>query len=253
MWIVFLVIGVLALAFGVDQFGKMKAREMADHQEKLQRELAEKQENCWQAHKKELSDILDEHQAILLRKFRQSICKDDYGNTVLDRWNMERNYFIDNVVLRECPSMLEVLGRKDVEDSIEGRVLYTLHTPNENYLSVDAMSGKEFEQYCEGILKEAGWVTRMTKATGDQGVDIVGTRNGICVVFQCKKYSSSVGNAAVQEVFAGQIFEGAQVAAVVTNSSYTKAARELAHSAGVYLLHFDELSSFVPESYSSHS
>ena len=64
------------------------------------------------------------------------------------------------------------------------------------------------------------------------------------VFLQCKKYSNPVGNKAVQEANAGKGFEGAEVAAVVTNNTYTPSARQLASAIGVYLLHYSELASF---------
>jgi len=45
----------------------------------------------------------------------------------------------------------------------------------------------------------------------------------------------------VQEAFAAKRMRGATVAAVVSNQGYTRAARELAESTGVMLLHFTEL------------
>ena len=230
-WILFVVGGVLVVMAFLSYQSTKKG--------------TEKRQEVLRVHKKQLSDLLDMHTATLSRKFRQSVYKDDYGQFVFDRWQSERSYFIDKVLALESPSVLQIVGREDVEGSVDERVLYLLNVPA-HQLDVDAMSPTEFEQYCASLLEGAGWKTRLTRATGDQGVDIVGTRNSVSVAFQCKKYSSPVGNAAVQEVLAGQVFEGAQAAAVVTNSSYTRAARELAHSAGVHLLHFDELSSFEP-------
>jgi restriction system protein len=50
-----------------------------------------------------------------------------------------------------------------------------------------------------------------------------------------------VGNGAVQEVIAARQFYGAQLAAVVCKSNYTRSARQLAAAARVHLLHTDEL------------
>ena len=45
----------------------------------------------------------------------------------------------------------------------------------------------------------------------------------------------------MQEAIAGQRFEQATHAAVVSNAGYTRAAQELAGAAGVLLLHHEEL------------
>ena len=94
---------------------------------------------------------------------------------------------------------------------------------------------------CANTLKKNGWKTNLTPGSGDQGVDVIAKREGIRVVLQCKKYSSPVGNKAVQEVFSGKGFEDADFAAVVSNADYTAAARQLAQKNGVLLLHFDDL------------
>ncbi len=64
-------------------------------------------------------------------------------------------------------------------------------------------------------------------------------------VFQVKKYSNPVGNKAVQEIVAGKQFEKADIAAVVTNNTYTASAKQIANSTGVYLLHYSELPDFA--------
>jgi restriction system protein len=105
----------------------------------------------------------------------------------------------------------------------------------------DDMNPVEYENMCADILSENGWVTRITSASGDQGVDVFAEKDGRSVVLQCKKYTSPVGNKAVQEAHAGRGFMGASAAAVVTNTSYTQSAKQLASTLGVLLLHHDEL------------
>ena len=66
------------------------------------------------------------------------------------------------------------------------------------------------------------------------------------LVVQCKLYSGSVGNAAVQEVIAAREYEYADLAAVVSNGPFTASARELASAANVLLLHHDEIARVLP-------
>jgi DNA-directed RNA polymerase subunit M/transcription elongation factor TFIIS len=101
-----------------------------------------------------------------------------------------------------------------------------------------------YDYYCSNIMRESGLDARVTPASGDQGIDVIARKGNIKVVLQCKKYSQPVGNKAVQEVFAGKNFEKAQYAAVVTNSTYTPSAKQLAASTGVYLLHDTQLEKF---------
>jgi restriction system protein len=104
------------------------------------------------------------------------------------------------------------------------------------------LSPTEFEAYCEQLLVNSGWQSTTTKASGDQGIDILATRDGLKAVFQCKKQSSPVGNKAVQEAIAGKSFASADYAFVVSNADFTPSARELAAKSGVHLLHYSSLS-----------
>ena len=94
------------------------------------------------------------------------------------------------------------------------------------------------------MLQGQGWKTRLTKRSGDQGIDIVADRGGVTVVIQCKKYSDPVGNGAVQEVHAGKGFLSADLGVVVSNAEFTRSAKELASVLGVLLVHHSELGDF---------
>jgi len=101
--------------------------------------------------------------------------------------------------------------------------------------------GVEFEIACRDALETHGWVARLTPASGDQGVDVIAQKGDIVLVVQCKLRSSKVGNTAVQEIIAGKAHYRASHAAVVSNSEFTPAARALAASCDVILLHPDRL------------
>ena len=98
------------------------------------------------------------------------------------------------------------------------------------------LTGEEFEAYVAQLLADAGFRhIELTRASGDQGVDVLAERGGARYAIQCKNYAGAVGNAAVQEAFAGAQFYGCDVAAVICPGEFTRAARELAASTGVRL------------------
>ncbi|MCR5837371.1 MAG: restriction endonuclease [Lachnospiraceae bacterium] len=98
------------------------------------------------------------------------------------------------------------------------------------------LDGLEFEDICATVLKDKGFKKiRVTKASGDQGVDILASKDGKKYAVQCKLYSRPVGNKAVQEVYAGMSYYDCDVAIVMTNSTFTKSAIDLAESTGVEL------------------
>ncbi|MFC3179359.1 restriction endonuclease [Cypionkella sinensis] len=68
------------------------------------------------------------------------------------------------------------------------------------------LNGHEFEHWVAAKLKFYGWKAEVTRGSGDQGVDVIAVRLGKQVGIQCKRFSGSVGNGAVQEAIAGKHF-----------------------------------------------
>lgn len=98
------------------------------------------------------------------------------------------------------------------------------------------MTGREFEEHCAGYLRRRGFKKiELTKGSGDQGVDILAKRRGKTYAIQCKFYQKPVGNKAVQEAYAGMQYYDCDKGMVMTNSTFTKGAIELAGRTGVAL------------------
>jgi len=93
---------------------------------------------------------------------------------------------------------------------------------------LDEMSGVEFEEYVAAQLRAAGWSVTHTATTGDYGVDLIAKKGGTRMAVQCKRLAKAVGVAAVQQVVSGALHHGCDQTVVVTNQSFTKAARQLA-------------------------
>lgn len=97
-------------------------------------------------------------------------------------------------------------------------------------------SGIDYERFCAEELRKYGFKNiHLTKASGDFGVDIVCEKRGEKWAVQCKYYSSNVGVGAVQQAVAGKAMYQCDRAMVMTNSSFTSQAKELANQNGVEL------------------
>lgn len=133
------------------------------------------------------------------------------------------------------------------------RRLNNVEVQNPNLTSidnVDNMTGVQFEELMYDIFSRLGYAVERTKTTGDQGVDLkISDGKDLNGVVQCKRYTGSVGNTAVQEILAGAGFYGANVGMVVTNSFFTKSAIELAEKVGIILWDRDNLASLLLEIY----
>lgn len=106
---------------------------------------------------------------------------------------------------------------------------------------IDEMTGEEFEEFLGRLFKKRGFKVFFTKASGDYGADLIlKDREGIIAV-QAKRYSSTVGVKAVQEVIGALKMYDATEAWVITNNYFTKQAQKLAETNDVYLIDRDEL------------
>ena len=97
------------------------------------------------------------------------------------------------------------------------------------------LNGYEFEEYLKSLFELLGYTAIQTSLSGDQGADLILSKDDEKIVVQAKKYEENVSNKAVQEVAAAKNYYEADKAMVVTNSSFTKSAIELAFSNDVEL------------------
>lgn len=102
-------------------------------------------------------------------------------------------------------------------------------------VDVDLMSGVQFEEFLCEYFNEQGYQCSTTKASGDQGVDLIAKKEEITIAIQAKCYSGTVGNHAVMEAVAGMKYYNANRCMVITNSTFSKSAIDLAKANGVIL------------------
>lgn len=106
---------------------------------------------------------------------------------------------------------------------------------------IDLMTGIEFENFLCDLFQKMGYHTLSTKASGDQGIDVIAEKDSIKIGIQAKCYTGTVGNSAIQEVVAGKTYYSCDKVMVITNSRFTKAAMDLAKSNNVILWDRDML------------
>lgn len=111
---------------------------------------------------------------------------------------------------------------------------------------IDTMSGTEFEDFMAEILHRSGIeVLELTKGSGDFGADIIVIHEGERTAVQCKRYSRPIGVKAVQEAISAKDYYKCTKAAVITNSTFTRQAVELAAESGVILWDREAVYSFM--------
>ena len=151
----------------------------------------------------------------------------------------------------EVQRRYEELRRKDEELAEEKRLAEEARRHAEwNVSRIDGMEGHEFEHFCADLLKKNGFMNvEVTRGSGDQGVDILADKDGIKYAIQCKNYATALSNKSIQEVSAGRMFYNCHVGVVMTNSTFTQGAINLAASTNVLLWDRDVLRQLMIQAY----
>ena len=105
------------------------------------------------------------------------------------------------------------------------RKWHEFKTPSE----IAEMSGLEFEAFLYRLLTKMGYTGLQLTPINDQGGDLVGdSPETIRTVVQAKRWKNKLGNAVVQELLGAMLHYDAAAGMVITNSTFTEAARQLA-------------------------
>lgn len=243
-----ILIGILVVIGALVAWRVVSAVKRRQEAEARDREELRRQQRARQLIRAEIGD----QAARLGIRRSQLVFNDFYGTPDLSKWRSEKEKFcatrivplLDQEGLAYLwPSMFD-----DVLYQIEQAALANSDKPSvaPSFISDPAvfdprMDPIDYERHCALLLRESGWSTILTAATGDQGADVIAEKGSVRLVIQCKLYGQPVGNGAVQEAFAAKNFQKAQLAAVVSNAPFTPSARQLAMTTGVLLLHHEEL------------
>lgn len=151
----------------------------------------------------------------------------------------------------ECEKLIQDI-QKDIQNNEIKEKLKTKQSKNPVKYTIDdidLMSGVEFEEFVSILFQKMGYKTKITQATGDQGIDVLAIKNNTKLGIQAKCYANTVGNSAVQEAVAGKGYYSCDKVMVVTNNYFTSSAISLAESNGVALWDRDFLKIKIKENF----
>jgi|TARA_B110000495_G_C22977834_1_gene574503 restriction system protein len=168
-------------------------------------------------------------------------------NIAGDQWLFQINYIVQ-IIKEKNPmwneNIFQLLITKEHEMQISGlkKSLSTTDFPD-----VDFMDGLQFEKFLGDLFEKMGYAVTVTKASGDQGTDLIIKKKLEIISVQAKRYSDKVTNKAVQEVVGSLKFYNATRGMVVTTNDFTKSAQELAKSNNVELINREELDKMIQQ------
>ena len=120
--------------------------------------------------------------------------------------------------------------------------------PNEIIKEIDELDGLAFESYIGKLLVKLDYRNvKVTKASGDYGIDVLAEKDGIKYAVQCKNYQSPLGNKCIQEAYSGKQYYNCHVGVVATNSTFTPNAKNLADKNGILLWDRKKLKQMIDE------
>jgi len=107
---------------------------------------------------------------------------------------------------------------------------------------IDYMGGHEFEEFLLlDFLPKLGYRVEQKKKSHDQGLDLLLERKGEKIACQVKRFQKPVSNKAIQEAISARECYRCQRALVITNSTFTTSAKQLAARCNVELWDRDVL------------
>lgn len=228
-WIIFIIsiIGFITLAWGPIILRWLEEQEIKKQNEKRNNEINNLVHN-----------LIKKYETVLYRKYKQTHYIDEYGKEASNGWDREISYFIEHVVESESGWFLSEKDKLLIEFLINNYMENIKQSESEE---TEIKTGVDYENYIKELLQEDNFKVNKTPTTGDQGVDLIAVKNNKRIAVQCKFYSRPVGNKAVQEVIAGKDYYECDYACVVSNNSYTPAAKKLASTSHVLLLSEDDI------------
>jgi hypothetical protein len=127
------------------------------------------------------------------------------------------------------------ISRNEIENLEHPEIIEGLRQRSLSWQDIESMSGLEFEGFLEELFNSMGYDAWQTDKSGDQGADVIAEKVGEKVAIQAKNKNSKTLNSAVQEVKAAMEHYNCNKGMVVSTSSYTDSAKELANSNNIEL------------------
>lgn len=160
---------------------------------------------------------------------------DDYmlKKDVIKQYMKSKFYFAtEKSLFKYMDGIKEEMKLERLESKLKGKKSSPGRTDIED---LDKMTGVQFEDFLKRFFETRGFKVKTTKASNDQGCDLVLQKLGEKTSVQARRYTGTIGNDAIQQVVASLKFYDCERALVITTSKFTKAAEKLAEANHVEL------------------
>ena len=145
-----------------------------------------------------------------------------------------------NITKEDYSDLLKIL-KYYIDEKEKNFLNKRIETKVSNNLDELSKNGDDFENLIVRLYTAMGYASKRIGGHGDQGGDVIASKNGENILIQAKCYHGSVGNAAIQQAAAAMPHYGCTKAIVVTTSYFTSEAVTLAKSNSVELIDGNDL------------
>jgi len=108
--------------------------------------------------------------------------------------------------------------------------------PGRRRRGVGRLSPQDFERAVAATFRARGYAVENRRFSGDHGVDLLVRRGRERAVVQCKRYSGTVGEPVLRDLYGAMAHEGANRGYVVTSGRFTEPARRWARGKRIVLV-----------------
>lgn len=115
--------------------------------------------------------------------------------------------------------------------------------------NINELSGIEFERVCQQLVEKMGFETETTKASGDGGIDLIAYNHQPLLsgkyIIQCKRYSGSVGEPIIRDLYGVITSERANKGILMTTGHFTRSAIAFAEGKPIELIDGKKLNALL--------
>ena len=112
----------------------------------------------------------------------------------------------------------------------------------------ESLGGIQFERELGKLFRAQGYDVRSTPVSGDQGVDLILTKNGKITVVQCKAHKSPVGASVVRDLFGSMHHFKADSAILACTGGFTGGVKKFARGKPIQLISAWDIAHMAKES-----
>ncbi len=116
---------------------------------------------------------------------------------------------------------------------------------NRGRKNIQEMAPLKLESFTGELFTRLGYQAIVTKASGDNGIDVIAKKDGKLYVIQVKQTGKAVGSPTIQTLCGSMLHAGADYGICLAPSGFTRQAREFASDKNVTLLDMNDIEALL--------